>query len=788
MTTPGFLPYTAGFVSLTVERKVQDTGPAKSTVVAKPATLAKSVKDVRTVSSSSGATPAATSQSATTQELDNIYERLSNVSLSLKNTTPSQLTKGKPATSSPQPLAPSTQKASEAKTLSPPLAMEEGADGPKELTPRSPDECDPECACNRVLLPASPGACGICSGRPKVLTTINGERARALEDLDIATQRINDLAHEKARYVDYIADMEARVAEQSKKIDQQRDIIAGLKNDLSAMNDKFVDQVNMTAEISHSRELVEAELEDLTQKLFTEANTMVAEEKKARAETEKTASHLRKIIVDLEDRLSSETMQSHELKERIEQMSAEYDDLLVKRTFVSSRRGSFSSHLSDMAGADGGAVLRKDGSMVQISGFAGGNGSVSGAAGGSSSDGFRIAAHAAAVVAGSKTNSPSPLATTNGSPQIRLDETLLAEFKDFATQTQSMRSSNYMSTSYIKSVVSADIEPCLRFGPHPRISSRNVHDAIMANRLQIEEMTPQIAAELRRQQQNADRTNGNRSAMLWERFSGTVAVNPNGCQACGRECQQCTYRFRMGYRPDSEWIQIDTMCRDRLVAVCEFYGFVRYLRQGIFASRSLMDLYTETIRLRLCMFYARIGAYGYAIDIDPALTEASIFSRSPSVATHPDSPTTAALAGSGTHPSAPSGLHHASPMAVPYINAGRAASTASVSSVPHQESTTRSSSLLAIDALGAANRHRSRSHEVSAPPVLGTQRHIPEPLLESSKPEQKGPVFQEEVTDIKVGLEKEAPSSQPLEDTESKAISMPNTAIGEAHTTPPAAS
>ncbi|KAJ2514097.1 hypothetical protein GGI11_004199 [Coemansia sp. RSA 2049] len=127
-------------------------------------------------------------------------------------------------------------------------------------------------------------------------------------------------------------------------------------------------------------------------------------------------------------------------------------------------------------------------------------------------------------------------------------------------------------------------------------------------------------------------------------------------------------------------------------------------------------------------------------------------------------------------------------MAVPYINAGRAASTASVSSVPHQESTTRSSSLLAIDALGAANRHRSRSHEVSAPPVLSTQRHIPEPLLESSKQEQKGPVFQEEVTDIKVGLEKEAPSSQPLEDTESKAISMPNTAIGEAHTTPPAAS
>ncbi|KAJ2386939.1 hypothetical protein GGI23_006386 [Coemansia sp. RSA 2559] len=562
---------------------------------------------------------------------------------------------------------------------------------------------------------------------------MNDERTRALEDLEIATQRINELAHEKARHVDYIADLETRVAEQAKKIDQQRDVIAGLKNDLSAMNDKFVDQVNMTAEISHSRELVEAELEDLTQKLFTEANTMVAEEKKARAETEKTASHLRKIIADLEERLSNETMQSHELKERIEQMSAEYDDLIVKRNFASSRRGSFSSHISDMTGGDGSAVLRKEGSMLQIgnnvSAFSGAGAAAVGGA--PPSEGFRVASHAAAVMVGSKTHSPSPLAS-GGSP-IRLDEALLAEFKDFATQAQSPRSSTYMSMSYIKSVVSSDIEPCLRFGPQPRISSRNVHDAIMANRLQIEEMTSQIAAEMRRQQLSADRTDGNRRAMLWERFSGSIAVNPNGCQACGRECQQCSYRFRMGYRPDSEWIQIDTMCRDRLVAVCEFYGFVRYLRQGIFASRSLMDLYTETIRLRLCMFYARIGAYGYAIDIDPALTEASIFQKSPSAATHPDSPTA-------------STLPHASPLTVPYINTGRAASATSMASIP-QHDTTRSSSLLAIDAVSAVNRHRSRSHEASSPLNPATQRPVPDPLPESEMLKPQGPATDETRTE-----------------------------------------
>ncbi|KAJ2845059.1 hypothetical protein GGI22_006679, partial [Coemansia erecta] len=413
------------------------------------------------------------SQAATTQELDNIYERLSNVSLSLKHTASVQPPSGKAPNSDSQQSMQNTLSISEAKPSPLPQSPETDTTNSNNPVTRSLDECDPECACHRVLLPASPGACGICGGRPRVLATMNDERTRALEDLEIATQRINELAHEKARHVDYIADLETRVAEQAKKIDQQRDVIAGLKNDLSAMNDKFVDQVNMTAEISHSRELVEAELEDLTQKLFTEANTMVAEEKKARAETEKTASHLRKIIADLEERLSNETMQSHELKERIEQMSAEYDDLIVKRNFASSRRGSFSSHISDMTGGDGSAVLRKEGSMLQIgnnvSAFSGAGAAAVGGA--PPSEGFRVASHAAAVMVGSKTHSPSPLAS-GGSP-IRLDEALLAEFKDFATQAQSPRSSTYMSMSYIKSVVSSDIEPCLRFGPQPRISSRN---------------------------------------------------------------------------------------------------------------------------------------------------------------------------------------------------------------------------------------------------------------------------------------------------------------------------
>ncbi|KAJ2718803.1 hypothetical protein GGI07_005579 [Coemansia sp. Benny D115] len=651
------------------------------------------------------AAAAAVASSTATQELDRLYEKLSNASLSLKNLDP---TTPVPADA---PAAPPAQKedvslSAEGSRAAAALSPTNNDAVASQAAEKTPDGCDPECACHKVLLVASPGSCGLCGGRPQVLAKQNDEKLRALEDLEIATQRINELAHEKARHVDYIADLETRVSEQARAIDRQRDVVAGLKNDLSEMNDKFVDQVNMTAEIAHSRELVEAELEDLTQKLFTEANTMVAAEKKARHDAEKAAAHLRNIIGDLEVRLANETMQSQELKERIEKMSAEYDDLVLRRNMVPSRRGSFASHHSDAAEV---LSLRREGSVSNVSGAMGGSGgsAIINAHG----DGFRLGVHAAAVMAGTKAYTGQ---TSPGAP-IRLDDVLFAEFKDFVNQTQANRLANYMTMSFIKNVITEDVEPCLRFGPRPRISVRNVLEAISTNRLLIEEMSPQTAAEMHRQQQAAERANGHRQAILWERFSGSVAYNPKGCQACGRECQ-CTYRFRIGTKADSEWIQIDTVCRDRLVAVCEFYGFVRYLRQGIFASRSVMDLYMETIRLRLCMFYARIGAYGYAIELDPSITEATLLTRTPGMPPQPDSPSTI----SHVPPfNSSSSTQQLSPLAgsasVPYINTQRAASAISV---PWRESTSTSPSHLAIDSTESVNRSRSKSQE--APMVSST--------------------------------------------------------------------
>ncbi|KAF9435269.1 hypothetical protein BGZ76_006587 [Entomortierella beljakovae] len=61
---------------------------------------------------------------------------------------------------------------------------------------------------------------------------------------------------------------------------------------------------------------------------------------------------------------------------------------------------------------------------------------------------------------------------------------------------------------------------------------------------------------------------------------------------------------------------LDRFCRDRVVAVCDFYMFLAHLRQGLLDHQSDMELYKKALWLRQRMGCARIGS----IDISPRLS------------------------------------------------------------------------------------------------------------------------------------------------------------------------
>lgn len=69
--------------------------------------------------------------------------------------------------------------------------------------------------------------------------------------------------------------------------------------------------------------------------------------------------------------------------------------------------------------------------------------------------------------------------------------------------------------------------------------------------------------------------------------------------------RQCYYRMRLGDQ-ENQWYSISQICRNRIIAVCDFLNYLRYVERGLVKS-SVHDVYWEIIRLRKEMAFARLG-------------------------------------------------------------------------------------------------------------------------------------------------------------------------------------
>ncbi|XP_076621444.1 guanine nucleotide exchange factor for Rab-3A [Colletes latitarsis] len=69
--------------------------------------------------------------------------------------------------------------------------------------------------------------------------------------------------------------------------------------------------------------------------------------------------------------------------------------------------------------------------------------------------------------------------------------------------------------------------------------------------------------------------------------------------------RQCYYRMRFGDQ-ENQWYSISQICRNRIIAVCDFLNYLRYVERGLVKS-SVHDVYWEITRLRKEMAFARLG-------------------------------------------------------------------------------------------------------------------------------------------------------------------------------------
>ncbi|KAI9245228.1 hypothetical protein BDA99DRAFT_414511, partial [Phascolomyces articulosus] len=304
----------------------------------------------------------------------------------------------------------------------------------------------------------------------------------------------------------------------------QSETIRRLQDDMQALNMKYVAEIERAAETLYEKDMVEQELEELSCRLFEQANDMVAQEKRAKYALE---NQLRKT----QEQLLAEQNQVRDLR-----LQQQQDIVLQRSTSSSISTTSCSSSLTEYYSP---TIMEAFKEFVKQS--------------------------------TSTTTPPSSNKQQQRVPLIKM----------------------HQQYSFLKICQEDDIEPCLRFGLQSRWSIKKIIDYLLKQPCFIEKIdssTTPISADHYQHHSNTS--------------TSTHSTPIVGCcSACGEPTSELDYRFRLDINED--WYRIDRYCRDRLVAVCEFYVFIRNIYMGFYADRDVSLLYEETVRLRLQIFYAR---------------------------------------------------------------------------------------------------------------------------------------------------------------------------------------
>ncbi|KAI8636331.1 hypothetical protein BD408DRAFT_318242, partial [Parasitella parasitica] len=104
-------------------------------------------------------------------------------------------------------------------------------------------------------------------------------------------------------------------------IQKQSQEIQELRQDLVQLNQKYVDQIERVQTAEQAKYQVESELEDLSLRLFEQANHMVSDEKKARFDAEKRISKLERELTAVYEELGNERAQLNELRVKLHKES-----------------------------------------------------------------------------------------------------------------------------------------------------------------------------------------------------------------------------------------------------------------------------------------------------------------------------------------------------------------------------------------------------------------------------------------------------------------------------------
>jgi hypothetical protein len=378
-------------------------------------------------------------------------------------------------------------------------------------------------------------------------------------------------------------------------------------------------------ETEREKKRIEGELENLTTALFEEANKMVitAREEASREHElyQKRNDQLKAQLADTESLLKSHQEQLIELKQVMEQMSAERDDETNQTAPSTPGLSKYDSKDDIIESTEGGnlasgpgdvipsyptsfthllsPVLRTDlaafddfASLLHMSkihapsrvssGSYGGLGLGLGLAMGNSAMSSALQ-QTPSNASTSSLNTPATVGSSPGTPTTPASSISAA----------SMNGSNAMTplkeTKFYKRALAEDIEPTLRLDTAPGLSwlsRKSVLNAMCDGSLVVEPMAT----------------------------TSTAKLYVFACSLCGetrRDPEHMrTHRFRTSESETAQRYPLCKYCLGRVRSSCDFLGFLRMLKDGHWRTdgeESERAAWEESVRLREQMFWCRMG-------------------------------------------------------------------------------------------------------------------------------------------------------------------------------------
>jgi len=397
-----------------------------------------------------------------------------------------------------------------------------------------------------------------------------------------------------------------------------------------SLRSEIVEERKKRSAAEKDKRSLELELESLTSSLFEEANNMVADARRAHADSEKRIEQLKGRLADSEALLANHQQQLRELKTVLHHIQNERDQDDTKpyttpstptalthdknarlsneanlsldepQAFVPQHPLHFSSLIqpvlrTDLQSYDDFNVLLNSSKNAPLNGraqsgnFAGLN--VRGL--GSLANPIQSTVMNAMQAASRERDHPASPAMTPSTPTSSNTSMAPGSPSDAATTLKESR--------FYKRVLSEDIEPTLRLDMAPGLSwlaRRTVLNSMAQGSLTIEPMSAHVAPRY---------------------------ITPP-CALCGEVRRDADfvrrYIFRTGDSDDAQRYPLCDYCVGRVRATGDFVGFLRAARAGFWRGNSLEEgggAWEECVRLRERMFWTRLG--GGVIPLGAAVQE-----------------------------------------------------------------------------------------------------------------------------------------------------------------------